>query len=176
MNETVAGYRGIRIHDSRSATRPKATIRNRDRRRMSSPPPYSLDMNTTGYRVTYTLLGLALVAIIAGSILFIPSGNPETLPDAVETYAPRDGDIVVNPIRVLIDLQSNYEALFVIDGISIPQDQVDSIFETGRYQFTPGEGKVIERWTPGSHTVVASWIGGPGSVDKGTLVWTFEVQ
>jgi hypothetical protein len=133
-------------------------------------------MNTTGYRVTYTLLGLALVAIIAGSILFIPSGDPETLPDAVESYAPRDGDIVVNPIKVIIDLQSNYTAQFVIDGVSIPQDQVDSIVETGRYQFTPGPGKVIERWAPGDHTVVASWTGGPGSVDVGTLVWTFDVQ
>jgi hypothetical protein len=133
-------------------------------------------MNTTGYRVTYTLLGLALVAIIAGSILFIPSGDPERLPDAVESYAPRDGDIVVNPIKVIIDLQSNYTAQFVIDGVPIPQDQVDSIVETGRYQFTPGPGKVIERWEPGDHTVVASWTGGPGSVDSGTLVWTFDVQ
>jgi hypothetical protein len=133
-------------------------------------------MNTTGYRVTYTLLGLALVAIIAGSILFIPSGDPERLPDAVESYAPRDGDIVVNPIKVVLDLQANYTAQFVIDGVSIPQDQVDSILETGRYQFTPGPGKVIERWSPGDHTVVASWNGGPGSVDSGTLVWTFDVQ
>lgn len=133
-------------------------------------------MNTTGYRVTYTLLGLALVAIIAGSILFIPSGDPERLPDAVESYAPRDGDIVVNPIKVVLDLQANYTAQFVIDGVSIPQDQVDSILETGRYQFTPSPGKVIERWSPGDHTVVASWNGGPGSVDSGTLVWTFDVQ
>lgn len=133
-------------------------------------------MNTTGYRVTYTLLGLALVAIIAGSILFIPSGDPETLPDAVESYAPRNGDIVVNPIKVVIDLDSNYEAVFVIDGVPIPESEVDSIVETGRHQFTPGEGKTIERWTPGDHTVVVSWTGGPGSVDTGTLVWTFNVQ
>lgn len=133
-------------------------------------------MNTTGYRVTYTLLGLALVAIIAGSILFIPSGDPEVLPDAVESYAPRDGDIVINPVKVIIDLKPNYEVQFVIDGVPIPDSQVDSIFETGRYQFTPGDGKVIERWSPGDHTVVASWTGGPGSVDTGTLVWTFNVQ
>ncbi len=133
-------------------------------------------MNTTGYRITYTLLGLALVAIIAGSILFIPSGDPEVLPDAVESYAPRDGDIVINPVKVIIDLKPNYGAQFVIDGVPIPDSQVDSIFETGRYQFTPGEGKVIERWSPGDHTVVASWTGGPGSVDTGTLVWTFNVQ
>jgi hypothetical protein len=133
-------------------------------------------MNTTGYRVTYTLLGLALVGIIAGSLLFIPSGDPERLPDAVESYAPGNGDLVTNPIKVVIDLLADYEVRFVIDGITIPTDQVDSIIATGRHQFTPGDGKVIERWTPGDHTVVASWVGGPSSIDTGTLVWTFRVQ
>lgn len=133
-------------------------------------------MNTTGYRVTYTLLGLAFAAIIAGSLLFIPSGDPEVLPDAVENYAPRDGDLVTNPIKVVIDLKPNYAATFVIDGVTIPEDQVDSIIETGRHQFTPGPGKVIERWTPGEHTVVASWMGGPADIDTGTLVWVFRIQ
>jgi hypothetical protein len=133
-------------------------------------------MNTTGYRVAYTLLGVALAAIIAGSILFIPSGDPERLPDAVENYAPREGDLVSNPITVAIDLLANYDATFVIDGVPIPPAEVDSIIETGRHQFVPGPGKTIERWTPGEHTVVASWIGGPLQVDTGTLVWTFRVQ
>ncbi len=133
-------------------------------------------MNTTGYRVTYTLLGLALAGIIAASILFIPSGDPESLPDAVENYAPRDGDLVTNPIKVMIDLLPNYEAVFVIDGTTIPADQVDAIPETGRYQFTPGPGKVFERWEPGEHTVVASWSGGTAGIDAGSLVWVFRVQ
>ena len=133
-------------------------------------------MNTTGYRVTYTLLGLALIAIIGVSIMFIPSGDPERLPAAVETYAPREGDIVTNPIKVLIDLKANYAASFVIDGTPIPGEEIDSIIETGRHQFVPGPGKAIERWSSGEHTVVVTWIGGQGSVDTGTLVWTFIVQ
>jgi len=133
-------------------------------------------MNTTGYRVTYTLLAIALIAIIGASILFIPSGDPEQLPPAVERYAPHDGDIVVNPIKVLIDVQPNYEVRFVIDGTTIPESDVDAIIATGRHQFEPGEGKVIERWTPGEHTVVATWIGGTAGTDAGTLVWTFRVQ
>ena len=133
-------------------------------------------MNTTGYRVTYSLLSLTLVAIVAGAVFLIPAGDPEKLPSAVETYSPRDGDLVANPIKVVIDLQANYRAQFVVDGISIPQAQMDSIVETGRHQFSPGEGKVIERWAPGNHTVIASWIGGPGEVDVGTLVWTFTVR
>ncbi len=133
-------------------------------------------MNTTGYRVTYALLGIALAAIIGGSIFLIPAGNPEQLPDAVERYAPGDGDLAINPVKVMIDLKPNYEARFVIDGVPIPQDQVNSIFETGRHEFEPGEGKVIERWTPGEHTVVVSWLGGTRSTDAGSLVWTFRVQ
>jgi hypothetical protein len=133
-------------------------------------------MNTTGYRVTYALLAVALAAVIGGSILFLPSGDPEQLPPAVESYSPRDGDIVANPIKVVIDLLPNYGVAFVIDGVSIPSDDLDSIIEIGRHQFTPGPGKAIEAWAPGPHTVVASWIGGPSQIDVGTLVWTFTVQ
>ncbi len=133
-------------------------------------------MNTTGYRVTYTLLAIVLLAIIGASILFIPSGDPEELPSAVEQYSPHDGDLAINPVKVLIDVLPHYDVQFVIDGTPIPTSDVDAIVETGRYQFEPGEGKVIERWTPGKHTVVASWIGGTANTDAGTLVWTFTVQ
>lgn len=133
-------------------------------------------MNTTGYRVTYTLLALVLLSIIGGSILFIPSGDPETLPAAVERYSPRDGDIVINPISVMIDVAPDYKVRFVIDGVPIPESQVDAIVEIGRYQFRPGPGKVIERWVPGDHTVVATWTGGIAGTDAGTLIWTFRVQ
>jgi hypothetical protein len=133
-------------------------------------------MTTTGYRIVYTLLAVALVAIVGGAILFIPSGDPERLPPAVESYAPGDGDLVVQPIKVIIDLLPGYTATFVIDGQTIPEDQVDSIIETGRHQFEPGSGKVIERWSPGDHTVVATYVGGDTGMDAGTVVWTFRVQ
>jgi hypothetical protein len=133
-------------------------------------------MNTTGYRVTFTLLAVALLVIIAGAILFIPSGDPEQLPSAVDQYAPHDGDIALNPVQVMIDVQPNYEVTFIIDGVPIPASEVDAIVATGRYQFEPGDGKAIEFWTPGEHTVVASWIGGTAGTDAGTLVWTFRLQ
>ena len=133
-------------------------------------------MNTTGYRVTYTLLALALLAIIGGAILFIPSGDPDQLPAAVEYYAPQDGDTALNPVKVVLDMESGYEVAFVIDGISLPASDVDAIIATGRYQFEPGDGKAIEFWTPGDHTVVATWIGGTANTDAGTLVWTFTLQ
>jgi hypothetical protein len=133
-------------------------------------------MNTTGYRVTLTALAVALLVIIGGAILFIPSGDPEQLPAAVDQYAPHDGDIALNPVKVMIDVKPNYNVTFVIDGIAIPDSDVDAIVETGRFQFEPDEGKAIEFWTLGEHTVVASWIGGTADTDAGTLVWTFRLQ
>jgi hypothetical protein len=133
-------------------------------------------MTTTGYRVTLALLAIALIAVIGGSILLIPAGDPEQLPQAVERYSPHDGDIVINPVTVMIDLKPNYTAEFIIDGTPIPADEMNSIVETGRHEFVPGPGKTIERWTPGDHTVVATWLGGANSIDAGTLLWTFQIQ
>ena len=118
---------------------------------------------------------MALIAVIVGAVLFIPSGDPTTLPDAVESYSPGDQDLVVQPVKVVLDLEANYDARFQIDGISIPPEQVDSIVETGRHQFEPGPGKVIEQWSPGDHTVVATYIG-PRQIDVGTVLWAFRVQ
>jgi hypothetical protein len=132
-------------------------------------------VTTTQYRIVYLLLGLALIAVIVGTVLLLPSGEEAQLPEAVESYSPADRDIVLQPVRVVLDLAPNYEARFVIDGISVPPDQVDSIPATGRHQFDPGPGKVIERWTSGDHTVVATYIG-PRQLDVGTVVWTFRVQ
>jgi hypothetical protein len=133
-------------------------------------------MTTTGYRIVYAMLGVALAVVIGGAILLVPGGEPQELPQAVEKYAPQDGDLVTQPIKVVLDLTANYAASFVIDGILIPEEDVDSIVATGRHQFEPAPGKAIERWTPGEHTVVATWMGGPGSLDSGTVVWTFRVS
>ena len=132
-------------------------------------------MTTTGYRIVYTILGVLFAAVVAGSIFLIPSGDEARLPDAVESYSPGEGDLVVQPIKVILDLRPNYVATFVIDGIAIPDDQVDGILQTGRYQFEPGPGKVIEQWTPGTHTVVATYESERGT-DVGTVVWTFRIQ
>jgi hypothetical protein len=133
-------------------------------------------MTTTGYRVTLALLSVAFIAVVGGSILLIPAGDPEQLPSAVERYSPNDGDIAINPVGVMIDLKPNYTAEFVIDGIPIPPDELNAIPETGRYEFIPGPAKTIVRWSPGSHTVVVSWLGGENNIDGGTLVWTFQIQ
>lgn len=133
-------------------------------------------MTTTGYRITYLLLGLAFVGIVAAAILFLPSGDPAVLPDAVESFSPGDHDIALRPVKVVVDLKPRYDVRFVIDGIPIPPEQVDSILETGRHQFEPGPGKQIEIWSSGDHTVVATYSGGPNQIDSGTVVWTFRVQ
>lgn len=133
-------------------------------------------MTTTGYRITFALLAVALIAIIGGSVLLIPAGDPTRLPEAVERYSPNEGDIAINPVKVMIDLKANYTAEFLIDGMAIPRSDMDSIPETGRHQFEPGAGKAIERWTSGKHTVVATWTGGKNNADLGTLVWTFRIQ
>ncbi len=133
-------------------------------------------MTTTGYRIVYAILGVLFAAVVLGSVFLIPSGEENVLPAAVESFSPGDGDIAIEPVTVVIDLQPNYDAQFVIDGITIPAEQVDAIVQTGRYEFEPGPGKVIERWTPGDHTVVVTYAGGQNRLDVGTVVWTFRVQ
>lgn len=133
-------------------------------------------MSTTRYRILLTLLGVALIMIIVGAVILTPEGSTPRLPDAVDTYAPADGATVLRQTQVVIDLQPGYDLDLVIDGMPIPDSELDLTFETGRFVYLPGPGKTIETWSPGFHAIEATWDRTSGLPDPGSLRWSFRVQ
>ena len=133
-------------------------------------------MSTTRYRIILLLLGLALIAVVVGAVLFTPEGSPTEYPDAVEAISPADGDLVLANTKLVLDLDGGYRAHLVIDDIAIPDDEVRWIEQTGLHIYEPGSGKAIEAWTPGFHVVVATWDRTSGLPDPGDIRWSFRVQ
>jgi hypothetical protein len=133
-------------------------------------------MSTTRYRIILLLLGLALIVVVVGAVLFSPQGSPSSYPAAVEAISPEDGDLVFANTRVVLDLEGGYRAHFVIDDIEIPDDEVRWTEQTGLHIFEPGPGKTIETWTPGFHVVAVTWDRTTGLPDPGNIRWSFRVQ
>lgn len=141
------------------------------------PAPNLFDrMNTTKYRVVLTFLGIVLIVIVIGAVLFGPSGGSSSLPDPVDAIAPGDGDLVLRQTTVVLDLQPGYRAQLTIDDTLIPDAEIRHIEGTGMHEFEPGPGKVIEEWAPGFHVVAAAWDRASGLPDPGTLTWSFRAQ
>ncbi len=128
------------------------------------------------HRITFTLLGLALAAVVIGTVIFAPTGQPTEVPATVESYSPANEATVLRQIQVEIDLPIDYEITLVVDGVTIPSSEITSVPETGKFSWRPGETTIIPEWSEGIHTVWVRWDRISGLPDPGEWNWSFRVQ
>jgi hypothetical protein len=128
------------------------------------------------HRLTYLLLGIALALVAIGAIVFAPSGKSVDLPDVLQGYSPKDNSTVLRQIGVEIDLPVDYAITLVVDGVTIPSDEIHFIPETGVFTWRPDSTTIIPEWTPGIHTVWVRWDRSTGLPDPGEWIWSFRVQ
>ncbi len=122
-----------------------------------------------------TVIGVALVAafgILAwGAGFTVTGGGDENLDRAIVSLSPNDGAQVLRQSSVGAELRPGYDGRLTINGIEIPEDQMDgaidpnsvSAAELAKYGirpnsknrvfFTPGPGKVIEEYDTGVLTI-----------------------
>lgn len=133
-------------------------------------------MSPNRYRMIYTLLGLALAAIVVGAVVFAPSGRDTPVPEPIESFSPQPGDIVLRPLAVEVDMKVGYRIELFLDDVPIPASEIDFTEATGDYVWRPGPGQVFEEWTPGVHNVLVTYDTITGTPDPGRLRWAFRVQ
>lgn len=114
------------------------------------------------WRVVITVGGLLLLANLVVYLLVTTNTNPvgtENLPSAVEQLLPDRGALIRPQEDVGVDLADDYTGVLLVDGVEIPEDQLQRVVPLGQVSFRPGVGKQFERWTPGDHTaVVVYWL------------------
>jgi hypothetical protein len=114
------------------------------------------------------------VAIVVGTVLvvlnlgFFALNESDTtpvgthLPTQVTDVTPAPNAIVGLVDDVSATLQSGYSGGLVIDGVRIPDDQLDRVVGLNQVTFRPGPGKEISRFRAGDNTaVVEYWQGRP---------------
>ena len=129
------------------------------------------------------VIGALLVAAIglvawAGQLRGEPT-EPQLLDAAVEQVIPADGSpAAVRQSRIGVDLAAGWTGVLQINGIEIPEDQLDRNEPLNQVFFTPREGREIERLAPGPVVVSALiWRAGFGETrdDGRTVTWQFRV-
>jgi hypothetical protein len=92
------------------------------------------------------LVGLAIIIAAA----FMASTEPEPLvgQPALEAIFPTDGADILAQDRVGADLAPGYEGELVINGITIPENQLDQDNGLNQLVFRPAEGKVLRALDP----------------------------
>ena len=133
-------------------------------------------MKDTTYRLVYAGLGLALVAVVALTVVFNPSGTESPLPEPVERVFPLPNDSVVRQTAVEIDMAVGYDIVLYVDGFRVSPAEIAIQAGTNLHSWQPAPGRFLERWEPGPHEIRVEWDRTTGLPDPGSHTWTFRVR
>jgi len=121
--------------------------------------------------------GLAVAALAI--VLLVTVGGSDDEPasaQAVEQLIPGRGDQAIRQARVGIDLAPGYTGVLVINGVEIPEDQLQRVEALNQIYFQPGEDKEIDAFEPGAVCVVAiHWRIGEDRGAGQPVRWCFDV-
>ena len=127
------------------------------------------------------LIFAALIAVaVTGMVVAVRNGRtPPTLTadrsEAIDAFVPNEGADVLRQSTVGIDLADGYIATLVVNGQSIPEDQLSGDRGLGQYFFTPGSGLVLESLSGGQNCVIATyWRASQGPEAGQTVRWCFS--
>lgn len=133
-------------------------------------------VDQTKYRLIYTGLILAFIAVVALGLAFgSPPARDVGLPEPLEAVSPVPGETVIRQSRVEVDLPAGYQVEIFVDGVRVPDQEIVHVEATGVFSWEPGPGKLFPRWTPGEHTVRVTWDTASGVPDPGEFEWSFRV-
>lgn len=106
----------------------------------------------------------------------LPDPNAPDLDDIVEQLFPARDSEALQQQQVGIDLGATYTGVLIINGIEIPEGQLQRRPELNQVFFQPGDDLALEELSPGRNCVVAVvWRETETREDGRSVNWCFEV-
>ena len=125
------------------------------------------------------LVVVNLVIFLANESDTSPQGE-KALPVDIQAVSPEPNQITGLIDTVTVDLADQYTGVLVIDGVEIPEDQLDRVVGIQTVSFRPGPDKEIGRFRAGQNDVtVRYWNGRLQDRPKGkeySFSWSFVAK
>jgi hypothetical protein len=86
--------------------------------------------------------------------------GPKALPADIEAVSPEPNQLTGLIDTVSVDLADRYTGVLVIDGVEIPEDELERVVGIQQVSFRPGPDKAISRFNAGSNQVVVLYWNG----------------
>lgn len=140
------------------------------------PTPPSPPRSITNNLIVAALVLVALAALVTAGMLANTGTDGPVSVSAVERFIPTEGSVVIRQARVGIDLAPGFTGVLIVDGVEIPEDQLDRVEALNEIYFAPREGTEIEAFEPGPLCMSALYwpVGADRSVARSTS-WCFTV-
>ncbi|MFP3900111.1 MAG: hypothetical protein ACLFXM_04600 [Acidimicrobiia bacterium] len=146
---------------------------------MAAAPVYS-----TRFKLVAALVLTVAIAAFVTAYLATQQGDDDPVvssgaaSEAVENLIPDRGDQVPQQQTVGVDLAGGWNAALAVNGVEIPDGELDVTPELSLVQFTPADGRTVEQFQPGRNCVEATiWplSEGRGGEETRTVGWCFDV-
>jgi hypothetical protein len=130
------------------------------------------------------VVGVTLLLVLNLGIVLLnesdtsPQGE-QALPVDVEAISPEPNQITGPVDTVIVDLGDQYTGVLVVDGIEIPEDQLERQVGIQTVSFRPGPDKAISRFRAGENDVVVKYWNGrlqDRPAKPYSFSWSFQVK
>jgi hypothetical protein len=123
---------------------------------------------------------VGLVAVVVVCIYFLAQhySEDDASPQdaAIELRTPAPESKILQQAPVGVDLAPGYEGRLTVNGVPLPDDEVQSVAQLGQITFQPGPGKAFEQWPAGRNLVqVIFWRTADGPAQSASAYWYFTV-
>jgi hypothetical protein len=127
------------------------------------------------------IVAIALIAVLNLGVLLLASSDTsapdtEALPAAVEAISPDNHELTGLVDDVTVDLRDDLTGVLVIDGVEIPEDQLERVPELGVVTFRPGPDKELTQLRSGENQVLVKYWerGKRRPAHPPSFAWTFR--
>lgn len=137
--------------------------------------PRIRDLVTARKVVLSFLLALAVVLLV---VSFTSSREAPTVvaTGGVEGVSPQPGEFALRQDRIRADLTDGMTGVLVIDGVEIPEDQLQRTPELGLVSYAPAPGNEIEELAPGEHQATVLFWDPQIGREAGSRSYTWRFQ
>ena len=122
-------------------------------------------------------LTLAVVTLCAGCVPACGVAGREAgppRPPEIERTFPNPGDQILSQGEVGADVPQGWSFSLTVDGVAIPDEQLEKVPQLGDYRFKPRPGRIIETLRSGEHKARVDIVP-PGGGASVSYTWSFRV-
>ena len=130
--------------------------------------------------ILMVIVGAVVIIVLNLAIFGLDSSDtsPEgrTLPSTLDSVTPSPGELVRLQDTIGADLRDDLTGVLLLDGVEIPEDQLERVVPLAVVTFRPGKDQDLESFEAGEHTLtVLYWEQGkerPAKPDS--YSWSFR--
>lgn len=142
----------------------------------ASPSPAARTQFPVAIKLTLVMLVLIAGIAIYGISKVSGRSSSRSTSSAIERVLPTEDDKILQQDPVGVDLAAGYDAELELNGIPIPDDELNRTPQLDLIEFIPGPGKAVEQYQPGRNcALVTYWPLAAGREQYSTFSWCFTV-